>query len=209
MISFISAYIPYVLEFLILLNIALIVVICCFINRVSRLRKRFERFMNPQSKNHNIEAMLLENNKLLAQVKEANEKIEKQQKIISNKLRSCIQYMGIVRYNTFEDVGGDLSYAIALMDEEKNGVVINSLYYREGCYTYGKPILNGESDYQLSAEEQQAITKALAGPPLLKKTEKKAERKHIVFKNRKKQQGSKGDKMIVNNSRRSNEVAGA
>lgn len=207
MINYISAYIPYVLAFLVLLNVLLIVVICYFINKVSRLRRRFERFMNPESKNHNIEALLIENNRLVAQVKEANDKIEKQQKIILNKLRSCIQYMGIIRYNTFEDVGGDLSYAIALMDEEKNGVVLNSLYYREGCYTYGKPIIAGESKYQLSTEEQQAIDKALAGPPLLK-AEKKAERKHIVFKNRKKQE-IKGDKMIVNNSRRSNEVAGA
>lgn len=207
MINFISAYIPYVLAFLVLLNILLIVVICYFINKVSKLRRRFERFMKPESKNHNVEALLIENNKLVAQIKEANDKIEKQQKIILNKLRSCIQYMGIIRYNTFEDVGGDLSYAIALMDEEKNGVVLNSLYYREGCYTYGKPIIAGESKYQLSTEEQQAIDKALAGPPLLK-AEKKAERKRIVFKNRKKQE-IKGDKMIVNNSRRSNEVAGA
>lgn len=207
MINFISAYIPYVLAFLVLLNILLIVVICFFINKVSRLRRRFERFMNPESKNHNIEALLLENNRLVARVKEANDEIEKEQKIITNKLRSCIQYIGIIRYNTFEDVGGDLSYAIALMDEEKNGVVLNSLYYREGCYTYGKPIIAGESKYQLSAEEQQAIDKALAGPPLLK-AEKKAERKHIVFKNRKKQE-IKGDKMIVKNSRRSNEAAGA
>jgi len=206
----IKAYLPYIIAGLIGLNILLIVILCYYIDKVTRLRRRFERFMTPNSKNHNIEAMLLENIRLINDVRETNERLKIEQDYINSRLKTCIQYMGIVRYNTFEDVGGDLSYAIALMDEDKNGVVLNSLYYREGCYTYGKPVIAGESKYQLSTEEQQAIDKALAGMPKVRDV-KKAERKKIIFKNRKnkKQDQPKGDSMIVKNSRRSNEVAGA
>ncbi len=210
MIETIKAYLPYIIAGLIGLNILLIVILCYYIDKVTRLRRRFERFMTPNSKNHNIEAMLLENIRLINDVRETNERLKIEQDYINSRLKTCIQYMGIVRYNTFEDVGGDLSYAIALMDEDKNGVVLNSLYYREGCYTYGKPVIAGESKYQLSTEEQQAIDKALAGMPKVRDV-KKAERKKIIFKNRKnkKQDQPKGDSMIVKNSRRSNEVAGA
>lgn len=210
MIETIKAYLPYAVAALIVLNVALIFIIAYYINKVHRLKRRFERFMNPNSKNHNVETMLLDNIKLINEVKAVNDRIKIEQDYINNRLKTCIQYMGIVRYNTFEDVGGDLSYAIALMDEDKNGVVLNSLYYREGCYTYGKPLINGESRYQLSEEEQQAIDKAIAGVQKIKEN-KRAERKKIIFKNRKakKQEQPKGDAMITKNSKRSNEVAGA
>lgn len=210
MIETIKAYLPYAVAALIVLNVALIFIIAYYINKVNRLRRRFERFMNPNSKNHNVETMLLDNIKLINEVRAVNDRIKIEQDYINNRLKTCIQYMGIVRYNTFEDVGGDLSYAIALMDEDKNGVVLNSLYYREGCYTYGKPLVNGESKYQLSEEEQQAIDKAIAGVQKPKEN-KRAERKKIIFKNRKakKQEQPKGDSMITKNSKRSNEVAGA
>lgn len=210
MIETIKAYLPYAVAALIVLNVALIFIIAYYINKVNRLRRRFERFMNPNSKNHNVETMLLDNIKLINEVRAVNDRIKIEQDYINNRLKTCIQYMGIIRYNTFEDVGGDLSYAIALMDEDKNGVVLNSLYYREGCYTYGKPLINGESKYQLSEEEQQAIDKAIAGVQKPKEN-KRAERKKIIFKNRKakKQEQPKGDSMITKNSKRSNEVAGA
>lgn len=198
----------YAIAALMILNIVLIFILAVYIDKVKKLRKRFERFMNPNSKNHNIESMLLENIELIKEIRSTNERLKFEQDYLNNRLKTCINYMGVVRYNTFEDVGGDLSYAIALMDEDKNGVVLNSLYYREGCYTYAKPLVAGESKYQLSIEEQQAIDKALESNI---KQDKKAERKKIIFKNRKnkKQTAAMGDAMIVNNSKRSNEVAGA
>ncbi len=209
MIELINGYLPYAMAFFICLNIVLIIILAFYIRKVNKLRRRFERFMTPNSKNHNVEAMLLENIKVMNEIKQENQLIKLEQDYINGRLKTCIQYMGIVRYNTFEDVGGDLSYAIALMDENKNGVVLNSLYYRQGCYTYGKPIIAGESKYQLSEEEQEAINKAIEGVPVKRErsSEKtKLKRKRISFKNKKKPQP---DSMIVKNSRRSNEAAGA
>ena len=210
MIELIDKYLPYVLAGLVVLNVLLVMLLIIYIGRVSALRKRFERFMSPNSKNHNVEAMLLENIKLIREVKDVNERLQFEQEYINSKLKTCIQYMGMVRYNTFEDVGGDLSYAIALLDEDKNGVVLNSLYYRQGCYTYAKPIIAGESKYQLSPEEQEAIDRAISGIKVEKKEQATGKKAALFHRQKvKKQEQPKGDKMIVKNGSRSNEAAGA
>lgn len=77
------------------------------------------------------------------------------------RLRGSVQNVGIVRFNPFRDAGGDQSFCIALLDEGQNGVVISSLYSRDGVRVYGKPIQAGTSTYTLSQEEQQVIAKAV------------------------------------------------
>lgn len=77
------------------------------------------------------------------------------------KLRGSVQNVGIVRFNPFRDAGGDQSFCIALLDETRTGVVISSLYARDGVRVYGKPVIAGVSTYTLSAEERQAIEQAL------------------------------------------------
>jgi len=77
------------------------------------------------------------------------------------RLRGSVQNVGMVRFNPFRDAGGDQSFCIALLDEKQNGVVISSLYARDGVRVYGKPIQAGASTYTLSEEERQAISKAL------------------------------------------------
>ncbi|ERM91615.1 MULTISPECIES: DUF4446 family protein [Caldanaerobacter] len=74
--------------------------------------------------------------------------------------RRAIKKVGIVRYNAFPDVGSDLSYSIALLDEEDNGVVLSGIYGRNETATFAKPIERGHSKYPLSAEEVQAIERA-------------------------------------------------
>lgn len=95
------------------------------------------------------------------------EKLEKRAKVSENhledieqRLKNCVQKTGVVRFNPFSDTGGDQSFSVALLNERKNGVVISSLYGREINRVYGKPIENGESRYQLSKEEKEAIEKA-------------------------------------------------
>ncbi len=77
------------------------------------------------------------------------------------KLRGSVQNVGIVRFNPFRDAGGDQSFCIALLDEAHNGVVISSLYARDGVRIYGKPVQAGASAYQLSKEEMEAIQRAI------------------------------------------------
>lgn len=71
-----------------------------------------------------------------------------------------IQKVGIVRFNPFKELGGDQSFSIALLDGRDNGIVLTSLYTREGNRVYAKPVQNGTSSYHLSEEEKEAIKKA-------------------------------------------------
>lgn len=81
-----------------------------------------------------------------------------------NEVRSTaetsVRKVGLVRYNPFSGMGGDQSFSIALLDSKDNGFIITSLFSREGTRVYAKPVKNGQSEYQLSDEEKEAIEKA-------------------------------------------------
>jgi cell division protein FtsL len=72
-----------------------------------------------------------------------------------------ITKVGVVRFNPFKDTGGDQSFVVALLDSKNNGLVLSSLFTREGTRVYTKPIEKGTSTYNLSNEEQEAIQKAI------------------------------------------------
>lgn len=100
---------------------------------------------------------------ILSQFKElkANfDKISKELENLKKENKFNIQKFGIVRFNPFKEIGGNQSFSVALLDGNDNGVVITTLYTREGNRVYGKPIKNGQSEYLLSTEEKEAIEKA-------------------------------------------------
>ena len=80
--------------------------------------------------------------------------------LIKKENKFSVQKIGIVRFNPFKEVGSDQSFSIALLNREDTGIIITSLYNREGNRVYGKPVKNGKSSYSLSKEEQTAIEKA-------------------------------------------------
>ena len=97
-----------------------------------------------------------------------SERIEKQNLEILNNIKNieqdlskCIKKIGMVRYNAFRDTGSNLSFALALLDENNNGVVLNGIYSREMSNIYAKPVENGVSTYTVSEEEKEAIRKAV------------------------------------------------
>ncbi len=96
--------------------------------------------------------------KVLKQFEELKKEVEK----ISQSGKASIQKVGIVRYNPFSEVGGDQSFSIALLDGNNGGVVITSLYSREGNRVYGKSVKSGISEYSLSNEEKKAIERAIS-----------------------------------------------
>ena len=73
-----------------------------------------------------------------------------------------ITKVGVVRFNPFKDTGGDQSFVIALLNSNNNGIVLSSLYTREGNRVYTKPIEKGTSTYHLSKEEEKAIAEAIS-----------------------------------------------
>lgn len=121
-----------------------------------RLRRLFrgERAKNLEGLMREIVAELGENaNK--------NEALDATLEHIEERLQQSAQHFGLVRFNPYSDGGGDQSFALAVLNEHKNGFVLSSLYHREGTRIYAKPILKSESTYALSSEEKEAIERSL------------------------------------------------
>ena len=76
--------------------------------------------------------------------------------------RRSLQWLGVLRFNPFDDVGGDQSFALALVDGYGNGVVISSLHMRDVTRVYAKPLKKWEAEHHLTDEEKQAIANAYA-----------------------------------------------
>lgn len=168
-----------ILAILVVLSIVQFIFIICLIISLSKVKKRLKNFL-PSNKNMDMEDMLVTYNKNVKEVllkeQEILDKIESNRQSLSNeiestnkliyltnkKLKNAVQKVSIIRYNPFDEVGGDLCYAIALLDESNNGIVINSIYSREACYSYAKEIINGESPkHKLAKEEIEALNIAM------------------------------------------------
>lgn len=78
-------------------------------------------------------------------------------------IRNCVQKVGIVRFNAFDDIGSNLSFSAALLDAKGDGIVITSIYGRDESRTYAKPLIQFDSPYPLSEEELEAISQARGG----------------------------------------------
>jgi len=89
--------------------------------------------------------------------------IEAMHALIDERTRRSLQHIGMVRFNPFEDTGSDQSFAIALLDDRRDGVVISSLHGRSNTRLFAKPVADGASSHHLSDEEAQAIRIAIEG----------------------------------------------
>lgn len=140
-----------------IVNVILILVVLINIILLIKTKRNYISFMKKIGNGSNLDEML---KKYLADVKEIkkdNSEIKAYYTKLDSDLASCIQKIGLVRYNAFRDVGSDLSFAIALLDGNDTGVVLNGLYGSDSSNIYAKPIKQGKSAYQLSEEEKNAI----------------------------------------------------
>lgn len=151
----------------IMFAILIAVIILLFIetlNRIeiNRLEKRYKKMMKG-SYGKSIEELLLDYiEKIENSMKKINQ-IEASYKSIDARVKNSIQKCAVVRFRAFDDVGSDLSFSIALLDERNDGVVLTGIYGRNECASFAKPIENGISKYDLSEEEKQAIKDAING----------------------------------------------
>jgi hypothetical protein len=93
----------------------------------------------------------------LKELEAENKKIKEEIASIKEREQLYLKKPGVVRFNPFPGEGGNQSFSIALVDQEKNGVVITNFYTKDGNRIYGKPVKQGSSEYALSKEEKQAI----------------------------------------------------
>lgn len=130
--------------------------------QIRRLRRSLSKVTHNQD-GDTIEGIIHQYYDDIQQAKDIMEELRKRQDEMSETLQHCITRIGIVRFNPFGEVGGNQSFAIALLDREDTGIVISSLYGRESSRFYGKPIVKGKSTYVLSKEEEEAVRRAQKG----------------------------------------------
>ena len=147
---------------LMLLIVVVILLVCVFnlslgLNRLSRKYAIFMKGKDAQSLEKLFKRKFELNEKLTvnSEINAENiAKLEKMQNMILDKY-------GIVKYDAFEDMGGKLSFVLAMLDNNNTGFLLNAIHSRENCFLYIKEIVNGESYVALSDEEIQALKKAV------------------------------------------------
>ena len=98
----------------------------------------------------------------LTKVETKLEEIKPRLQIVEGLSKISVQKVGFLRFNPFQDTGGDNSFVIALLDRENNGILVSSLYTRGGVRVYGKSVGQGKSKQPLSEEEQKVLEEAVA-----------------------------------------------
>ena len=127
---------------------------------VFQLKKKVKIFLKGK-KVKDLEEVISEQLKRMEGIEDDIKKLSEWNDKLQKTCDISITKVGVVRFNPFKDTGGDQSFVIALLDSNNNGLVLSSLYTREGNRVYTKPIQNGTSNYNLSEEEQEAIRKAM------------------------------------------------
>lgn len=124
--------------------------------KVSKVKKQFRRLVKGTSE-ENLEEIL---NGLFTKMEEmnhSNSEIREEMGRLTKSFVSVKGRMGLVRFTAFDQQGSDLSFSLALIDDQKNGVVLTSLFGRDDSRIYAKPIENAQSIYNLTDEEKRAI----------------------------------------------------
>lgn len=144
-----------------IINIVLLIIFIINTMITSNSRKIYKKLIKKLGKSNNIEEMLCDYMEKVKNVEESNKGIKVYCDKLDTEINKCIKKTGIVRYSAFKDMGSDLSFALALLDETNSGVVLNGIYSAENSNIYAKPVSNGKSKYTLSEEEQKAIDIAM------------------------------------------------
>lgn len=152
---------PYLVGWLTAVTVLLLLFIIYLLVAVSSLKGRYRQMMTGEETGRDFESMLLQHIEETHAVAAENRDLQADNRRISALLDRAVTRVGVVRFRAFEDMGSDLSYAVALLDAHNDGVVLSSIFGREDSRSYVKPIEAGKSTYILTAEEDEAIRQAI------------------------------------------------
>ena len=142
------------------LLLALLIYIGILNRRVSRLNKKYEFFMQDET-GKSMEAKLREDVAHLHEPQDSMELIHKTQKDILAVQNHCFRKIGFVKYNAFDNIGNNLSFAFTVLDGKNDGFCLSSVYGRNESRIFAKPIVDGKCLYGMSEEEKESLDNAL------------------------------------------------
>lgn len=159
------------------LGISCIIMFICLIvlfRKTSKLQKKYKRLMHG-SKGKNLEQLIMSRLDSIEEMNLKTNELNAQYEKLESELNKCIQKVSIMRYRAFDNVGSDLSFSIAMLDKNNDGIMLTGIYGREDSTTYAKPIDKGISKYNLSEEEEYVLNEACGQKAIKKKRSRKSE----------------------------------
>ena len=160
----ISQYLGFDSDYIILglAGFCIVLFILVIVNMVqtSKMKKKYKKFMSGKNAK-SLEEILVKRLNQIDSLVDANATNEKNIKKVVNNMKFTFQKVGLVKYDAFNEMGGKLSFSLALLNASNAGFVLNAVHSREGCYTYIKEIIDGNSIIVLAEEEQEALNMAM------------------------------------------------
>lgn len=146
---------------ILIINVILLISVIVSYARINKMNKNMNEFMKKLGDGKDIKEDLIKYMDRVTEVESGLKETNLRYDQLDEQIKKCVQKIGVVRYNAYKDSGRDLSFAVALLDENNNGVVFNGIYSREMSNIYAKPVFDGKSKYTITDEENQAIDKAI------------------------------------------------
>lgn len=143
------------------LTLILFIIILINVIQMRKLKKKYKMFMDGKNAK-TLEESIMSRMDQIDYLISSNQKNESDIKAINKNLKSTFQKVGLVKYDAFQEMGGKLSFSLALLNQVNDGFIINAMHSREGCYTYIKEIIDGNSIIALADEEKEALEMAMA-----------------------------------------------
>lgn len=156
----INNYSTYIILGMAVIVVLLFILVIVLFNSVNKVQKRYRRMMRGTNGKNLEELINSKLDKIDEAIEDSNAAIKENEKL-KVKVNGCVQKVAIVRYKAFEDVGSDLSFSIAILDGNNDGVILTGIYGRQESTTYAKPVDKGISRYDLSEEEITALNEAI------------------------------------------------
>ena len=129
--------------------------------KLSSTKKRYKMLVNGAT-GEDLENLIADNIAQMNELVVKNNKIDEDYAAMRNLFEKSLQKIAVYRFSAFHDMGGDMSYAVAMLDHNNNGVIFSSIFGRQESCTYVKPVENGISKYPLSEEENKVLQEAMA-----------------------------------------------
>jgi hypothetical protein len=155
---------PQAILILTLFVLALAVIVFLQSRKIRRMNGRWMDLLDGV-KGDNLERLLYDHLRERMQIQTQIDGLGGRIQVLEDKMNTAKRFVGLVKYDAFEDVGGNQSFALALYDDRGDGALITSLVGRTDCRVYCKPLIGGTSERSLSQEEQRAIQEAVQSGP--------------------------------------------
>ena len=150
----------YVIMGLAALTVLLLLIVFINIIQMHKLKKKYKMFMDGKNAK-TLEKSILSRMDQIDHLISSTQKNESDIQKIYKNMKTTFQKVGLVKYDAFHEMGGKLSFSLALLNEINDGFIVNAMHSREGCYTYIKEIIDGNSIIALADEEQEALDMAM------------------------------------------------